>query len=462
MGRTKRRRRDASLVPSDKGPSLWFAIVLAFCGWSLFLMTRDLGRGNLVVVLQQQYQPNDLNPNAPSFFDTADEIDKHFYSRLSAEKCPNVILQPLFRPRGYYGLPLTLRAAGNSTTVQAASAARNVAVGASTPSGRSNASEEGGNVVWELLRAEIEGAGPQKNSKRRRKVLVVVPGLGEAQRMNLTLRSLETLRQSTEDDGDGNSFACLVYVYEVDLLEEAKDRMQHLCEVVLNVGMWTAHMKSVPPLTNPETDSAAELPWLLSPSLRQLTNDVTHVAIMMDDMDVADLDLARFVALMDFTGFGVASPAFPNDYYEVMRRRCECVYHRTDFVNVMFAVFTRRVWQCWQSLIDPVANSFGWGMDIALAGLCNTTSGVLDVFDTYHRGSSRIYSTEEASKQMVSWIVKHTNIQRENEKRYRDCVTIHRPKAVFPRCELYWDGTQHSDEAHALAADWDCALEFQK
>jgi hypothetical protein len=401
MGRTKRRRRDASLavVPSDKGPSLWFVIVLAFCGWSLFRTARDLRRGNFVAT-RSHYDLNAL----------VEELVNHLYSHPSVDECPNAHWRRLFRPRSYYGLASALWA-GNST-----SAANSV--GSNPTAGRSifhqpnltknneeqrNASHRESNVAWDLFRADLESAGggeQQQNPKpppaRRNKVLVVVPGLGEAQRMNLTLRSLETLRQSVDDDENG--FACLVYVYEVDILEEAKDRLQHLCEVVLNVGMWTAHMKSVPPLTNP-TDSAAESP-LLSPSLRKLTNDVTHVAIMMDDMDVADLDLSRFVALMDFTGFGVASPAFPNDYYEVMRRRCECVYHRTDFVNVMFAVFTRRVWQCWQSLVDPVGNSYGWGMDIALAGLCNTTSGVLDVFDTYHRGSSRIYSTEEASKQM--------------------------------------------------------------
>lgn len=439
----------------DNRSSLWFGIVLAFCAWSLFRTATDLRHRNFVETRHSE------KLNAPRHINSGGDIDQRLYFHPSADKCPNVNLLQLFRPRSYYGLPSALQTA-NSTLA----AHNDVVAGPNTLHNgrRSNASgDKDSNIVWDLLRAEIESAGEgqksHKQSTRSRKVLVVVPGLGEARRVNLTLRSLETLRRSAMGDGDskdGGTFACLVYVYDVEILDEAKGRMQHLCEVVLNVGMWTSHMKSVPPVLN-TTGPAA-----LSPMLRLLTDGVTHVAIMMDDMDVADLDLARFVALMDFTGFGVASPAFPNEYYEVMRRRCECVYHRTDFVNIMFAVFTRRVWQCWQSLIDPTENSYGWGMDIALAGLCNTTSGVLDVFDTYHRGSSRIFSTDEASKQMVTWIVNRTNVQREKEKRYRDCVTIHRPKEVFPRCELYWDGTQHSDEKKALAADCDCALKFQQ
>ena len=187
------------------------------------------------------------------------------------------------------------------------------------------------------------------------------------------------------------------------------------------------------------------------------------MAVLMDDVDVADLDLPRFVALMDFAGFGVATPAFVDEQYVVMRKRCDCVYHRTDFVNVLFTVFTTRVWRCWQARIDPAGNRYGWGMDMAVAGLCNTTSGILDVFDAHHPRSSkegRLYSAEEANKQLAAWIVKHTKVQLENVREYRECVSVHRPLAAFPRCELYWDGTHRPEEGKALAAEWDCAVQF--
>jgi Protein of unknown function (DUF707) len=450
---------------SGKGPIHWLVIVLSLCAWSLFRAASDLRRTHVVVVVTTTAVSP---PSNPTLLFNAHETETANRSRRhpSLEECPNAILKELFRPRSYYNLSAAQSVDSTGDHSRSPTLPLNLPRDA-----RTNENGEDTSIVWELLGAELEsaeeGRSPKKSS--RRKVLVVVPGLGEAQRVNSTLTSLESLRRSVLDE---SGFACLVYVYKLDILEEVKGRMEHLCEVVFNRGMWTSHMKRVPPLTDLTTattatagTAAAAAPpsAVQSPALRRLAGGVTHVAVMMDDVDVADLDLPRFVALMEFAGFGAATPAFLGEQYAVMRKRCDCVYHRTDFVNVLFTVFTRRVWQCWQAGIDPAKNRHGWGMDMAVAGLCNTTSGVLDVFDSYHPRSSkegRLYSAEEANQQLASWIVKHTKVKRESVREYRECVSVHRPLAAFPHCELYWDGTHRPEEAKSLAAEWDCAVQF--
>jgi hypothetical protein len=431
---------------TGKGLIIWFVTVLSLCAWSFFRTASDLHKANL-----------SPRRNAPviNAYDIANR------SHPSLEKCPNENLMLLFRPQSFYRLA---SAVSVDSTAVATTTGRSTAH-QSKPNSTRDESGEDTSIVWELLGAELDSVVGEESQKKpsRRKVLVVVPGLGEAKRVNLTLNSLESLRRSVLDE---SSFACLVYVYKPEIFEEVKGRMQHLCEVVFNRGMWTSHMKSVPPLTDltPTETAAAASPSTVSPALRQLARGVTHVAVMMDDVDVADLDLLRFVALMDFTGFGVASPCFPNEHYGVMRKRCDCVYHRTDFINVLFTVFTRRVWQCWQDHIDPVENSLGWGMDAAVAGLCNTTSGILDVFESHHRGStkSRLYNGGEANRQMAFWVANHTKVDRYKVGKYLHCVSQQRPFTAFPHCELYWDGTHHSDAAKPVAADWDCTSQSRQ
>jgi hypothetical protein len=448
---------------SGKGPIHWLVIVLSLCAWSLFRVASDLRRTHAVIT------PSNSPPLLFNAYETANNRSHH---HPSLEECPNAHLKELFRPRSYSGL-----ATAQSVDSTKANSRSPAVTGRSTAQqnlpkdAHNDESGEDAGIVWELLRADLDSVEGESQKSPRRKVLVVVPGLGEARRVNSTLTSLESLRRSVLDE---SGFACLVYVYKLDILEEVKGRMEHLCEVVFNRGMWTSHMKRVPPLTDLTTvttatatagTAAAAAPpsAVQSPALGRIARGVTHVAVLMDDVDVADLDLPRFVALMDFAGFGVATPAFIDEQYAVMRKRCDCVYHRTDFINVLFTVFTRRVWRCWQARIDPVENSYGWGMDMAVAGLCNTTSGILDVFESYHPRSSRegrLYSAEEANKQLASWIVKHTKVQLENVREYRECVSVHRPLAAFPRCELYWDGTHRPEEAKDLAPEWDCAVQF--
>jgi hypothetical protein len=263
---------------------------------------------------------------------------------------------------------------------------------------------------------------------RRCEVLIVVPGLGDAQRIPNVERSLQKLHASTQKGGHG--FGCRVFVWNADILAETRDRLALTgCDVQLSVGMWTHHMSRVPSLAD---------------------TNYTHVAVLMDDVDVTGVELGDFLALMDWSGFGVASPAFDDPIYPSMRARYNCFFHRTDFINIFFAVFTRDAWVCWQdSLIDTDRNPLGWGMDATLHRVCNVSLGVLDAHLGVHKEKRTSYSQAEARRQMYEFIAGRVGAA--DPKKYLECAGQTRP-AAFEECQLYWDGT----EAKAVVVDWEC------
>jgi hypothetical protein len=173
-----------------------------------------------------------------------------------------------------------------------------------------------------------------------------------------------------------------------------------------------------------------------------LASGVTHVAVLADDVDVVGLDLLSYLDAMDSSGFGISSPSFAEfDRRPFMAARAECASHRTDFVDVLFAVFARGAWGCWQSLLDPVGNGYGWGTDLAVSDLCRAPAGILDGFRAFHRGN-RTYPHRIAARQMHSWLAKAAGLARaEDRLAYRRCVCQHRP-ASFGRCERYRNGTR--------------------
>jgi hypothetical protein len=263
---------------------------------------------------------------------------------------------------------------------------------------------------------------------RRYEVLIVVPGIGDAQRIPNVERGLRRLQASTRKNGHG--FGCRVYVWNPEVLAETRGRLKSAgCDVQLSEGMWTHHMSKVPSLAD---------------------TNYTHVGVLMDDVDVTGVELGDFLTLMDWSGFGVASPAFDDPIYPSMRPRYNCFYHRTDFVNIFFAVFARDAWGCWQDrLIDTDRNPLGWGMDATLHRVCNATLGVLDAHHGIHKEKRTSYSQAEARRQMYEYIAGRVGAT--DPKKYLECAGQTRP-AAFEECQMYWDGT----EAKAVGVDWDC------
>jgi hypothetical protein len=297
-------------------------------------------------------------------------------------------------------------------------------------------------------------------------VLLVVPGLGEASRIDTLVRSIENISRSLKHEQNG--FGCVVYVYNWSVLLEAAKRLRHVCQVHFSEGRWAHHMKRLP-----------------SP----LPESKTHVAVLMEDMDVSDIDLSGFLSVMDWSKFGIASPVVQSPFHLSMEGRCRCLYHRTDFVSIMFTVFTKEVWQCWHNHIDTVNNPFGWGMDVTVNTLCNTTSGIIDVYEAHHErdrlsGATTRSNTffrrsvsppppplplqdqnhqKQAHRQMLQWIANKT-AAKDPQKSY-ECTVLHRPFNAFGECLMYWDGLEPASVTSSspttshnktLLVDWDC------
>lgn len=195
------------------------------------------------------------------------------------------------------------------------------------------------------------------NSSMKKNLTVVVPGFGDMSRMLVLKQSLITIKRSLESRRYG--FDCLVYVYKQDILKKAIDELP-FCQVQPNPGgLWTHHMKQVPPL---------------DPTTFQ-----THVAVLMDDIDVFThrLDAAHMLDRMEQKGYQMASSSFPRGsvHREGLFQRADCQSHETGYVDILFTIFDWKTWKCWQDHIDLEINPYGWGYDVLVGDLCGGGGG---------------------------------------------------------------------------------------
>lgn len=273
------------------------------------------------------------------------------------------------------------------------------------------------------------------NKKEHYELLVVVPGLGgtDKRRLQIVKKSLGAIKKSLEEANFG--FRCLVYVYEDSFLPRARQGLQELAcdDVVLNPGLWTHHMKRVPTLSSfssRQLDSSAFA-----------SRPITHVAVLIDDIDVSDIDMPDFLRTMTVGNYSMASPSTRRSNHEIpMLQRKECRSHRTDFADILFAVFERDAWKCWQESIDVDINPMGWGFDLTFHKLCNATVGVIDTALFLHLKHGRkgaTYNWGPAFQGMWRWIqhVQNDVTDQKAADRFKKYTSQEKVKS-FPRCDL--------------------------
>ena len=269
---------------------------------------------------------------------------------------------------------------------------------------------------------------------------IVVPGLGDPLRLPIVKRSLLRIQESFPNNNSNTSytttnhheFHCIVYVYKKSLLSEAVAQF-NFCNVVYNEGMWTSHMKHVPSLES-----------------------TTHVAIMMDDIDVAThkLDAIHMIHRMDHIGYGAVSAAVVNWTYSAMHPRTSCTSHRTDYADILFVIFEHSAWKCWQDNLNLTLNKYGWGYDVTLSDICNITIGVIDTAIVLHSPpvvenvSKRSYNRDMAVAQQNVWL-NHIGQSHPEVKclggRYQEVITRTRP-FCFRECDADDDSVQYFTE----------------
>jgi hypothetical protein len=259
--------------------------------------------------------------------------------------------------------------------------------------------------------------------KNNEKVLIVVPGFGDATRLLGLTASLVKLMSNPSI-----SSSCLVFVWNPELYLQASSALP-FCMVRLSVGLWTNHMLAVD-VVPPEAST------------------FSHVAVLIDDIDVTKVDLARFLEVMTESRFGMASASFPQWHYPVLHPRMQCSSHRSDFADILFSVFTLDAWKCWIGMIRASRrNQFGWGFDCVFADKCNLSIGVIDEFEALHAGKcenggdcTRSYNESGAMMQLWEYIQEATAASNEEEARsYHSHVTSERP-TKFRICESWKRG----------------------
>ena len=260
----------------------------------------------------------------------------------------------------------------------------------------------------------------------RQKLHVVVPGMGDLKRLPILKKSLEGLKKSVHASGDWE-FSCEVLIWKNEIFSSVSQALGTSCRVHYSQGLWTNHMLSA-----------------------KLSEGFSHVAILMDDMDVSSMDVPDFMSTMRLSDYDVASAAIPGWHYPALHPRQACDSHQTDFVDILFAVFTAAAWDCWIRNIDLQANQYGWGYDVTFADNCQMKVGVIDSFEGLHVSNNksispcttggectRSYNTSIASEQMHQWIASSRKLQsQEQAQEYWNYVAFERPKS-FPTCTKY-------------------------
>lgn len=255
------------------------------------------------------------------------------------------------------------------------------------------------------------------------RVLTVVPGHGDMERLISLAHTLNALRVACDTGDVGHH--CLVFVYKSEHLAPTRSVLD-FCQVEFSSGLWTNHMIKVP-----------------RPARFQ--KPPTHYHIMMDDINATTVDLPALISTMEAVNYQVASPSFDRWQTKSLLKREGCLAHRTGHVDILFTVMTPDAWDCWKSHLNVALNQYGWGYDLTFADVCRVTIGVVDHEIAYHDPRNcphggdcrnRSYDSDIARKQMDQYLVKaDVGVPTvEAADRYFKHVAFERPDR-FPFCD---------------------------
>eukprot|EP00747_Dinoflagellata_sp_TGD_P165709 gnl/TRDRNA2_/TRDRNA2_187395_c0_seq1.p1 gnl/TRDRNA2_/TRDRNA2_187395_c0~~gnl/TRDRNA2_/TRDRNA2_187395_c0_seq1.p1 ORF type:complete len:397 (-),score=54.48 gnl/TRDRNA2_/TRDRNA2_187395_c0_seq1:283-1473(-) len=229
---------------------------------------------------------------------------------------------------------------------------------------------------------EIEGA---KNGLDPG-IMVIIPGLGDAERSKLVKRNIAWLRTSTVP------FDCEIFVYRTEAEFPLNPEEFSPCKLTRHPGFWMQHIAAF-------DLSATQRSWILH---------------MLDGIEPENtVNLQSMIDISQRNGLGHAAPTLhpceghatmqscPNSSYTVGRF--------VDFIEMNFDLFSREHFACLQDAIDP-DNKMGWGVDVGVPSLCKHPLGYLDHMLVNKRfGGS--YNYTEATRQATAYYAKHPDIK---------------------------------------------------
>jgi hypothetical protein len=300
----------------------------------------------------------------------------------------------------------------------------------------------------------------QEKQEKRESIVIVVPGHGHALRLSQLKRTLLALKSSTETVTAQSplDFTCIVYVWNDAVLETTTKELD-FCIVEFNKGLWTHHMIKVGQST-------------LS---RSAVESSTHVALLLDDMDAQYVNLPALLRTMQLAQLDVAGPSVPAWNTPSCLSRMNCQAHQTGHIDVLFTIYAKEKWTCWQDHLNLTINENGWGYDITMGDLCNASIGIVDHEAAYHnpvcedadqsKCVERTYNGNAAWDQMFDWIKASMNFTTMEEARpYYYGVSVYKP-GDMPYCKFLQFAWRRLDEASLISSrrlwrsvEWDPVL----
>lgn len=211
---------------------------------------------------------------------------------------------------------------------------------------------------------------------------LVVPGHGEAHRTAPMIEAIKSIRKNMPSS---IRFQCEIYVYSV---RPNKQRLKDSgCYTFFRRGLWTNFMK-------------------------QVYVGSTYVAIMMDDVTPVSLDIQTFLSSMKRHNLGMLSASIATKWnWKVMNQNESCLLRKVGYSDILFSVFTREAFLCWQNIIDLTINPSGWGYDVAFPKLCKVEIGVSDQHMILHstgnpgeKNKERSYDDQTAKTMLWRWL----------------------------------------------------------
>jgi len=223
--------------------------------------------------------------------------------------------------------------------------------------------------------AAAGGAATSAEQQEGRPIFkLLVPGHGNANRSAMLLASVRHTARSLSREF---AFVCHIFVYTSLALATP-----HGCLITRGPGLWTDFMKQ-----------------------EQLSGSSDYVALMMDDVAPQNVDFRSFMRTMQQHRLDLASAAVPDWHWPVMRPHADCLLRRSVYVDMLFAVFTRKAYDCFQRHMNLSINHGGWGYDATFHLLCAMPMGILDQHFVCHTtGEERSYDDRTARDDLWRWL----------------------------------------------------------
>jgi len=222
--------------------------------------------------------------------------------------------------------------------------------------------------------------------------LFFFPGFGgNSEWLGLMEKNLKSLQKQI------GSFDCIIFQYKTAKFDGQRVKPCRIMDNHINEGhLWTFWMQQVS---------------------RQDIESHSHVAFLLENVDISQVDVEKQLRIMTFYNATVSSPAFDEGrgspyHHDIMRRNNAAKIGRlVTYIDPQFMIFTPEKYTCWQNMIDSKINSVGWGYDRMLHSVCDARMVILDQIGIgHHMGRGSSYDFSKAKHQELEFMTKYTKL----------------------------------------------------